>query len=165
MDILWITETQFLPFLLIFIRVNGVLFAAPFFGDKMVPIQVKIGLSLLIALILTPTLSGSGRLNTGHPLRRSLLSFSTWPSTELLVGLIIGFCTRLFFEGVQLAGQLIGYQMGFSMSNVLDPMSGAQVSLLGQLELFLALFIFLSINAHHHPDQGHGHQLSAHSPA
>jgi flagellar biosynthesis protein FliR len=149
MDILWITETQFLPFLLIFIRVNGVLFAAPFFGDRIVPIQVKIGLSLLIALILTPTLSGSGQAEYFSSTMPEPFVLFYMASTELLVGLIIGFCTRLFFEGVQLAGQLIGYQMGFSMSNVLDPMSGAQVSIVGQLELFLALFIFLSINAHH----------------
>ncbi len=149
MDILWITETQFLPFLLIFIRVSGVLFAAPLFGDRMVPIQVKIGLGLFIALILTPTLSGSGQagpwpLTTPEPFVLFYMA-----STELLVGLIIGFCTRLFFEGVQLAGQLIGFQMGFSMSNVLDPISGAQTPILGQLELFLAILIFLSINAHH----------------
>ena len=155
MDILWITETQFLPFLLIFFRDNGVLFAAPFFGDKMVPIQIKIGLSLLIALILTPTLSGPGQAEH-WPLSGTFTAATAEPfvlfsmaATELLVGLIIGFCTRLFFEGVQLAGQLIGYQIGFSMSNVLDPMSGVQASLFGQLELFLALFIFLNIDAHH----------------
>ncbi|MEW5800598.1 MAG: flagellar biosynthetic protein FliR [bacterium] len=142
---LWITETQFLPFLLIFIRVSGVLFTAPLFGDRMIPVQVRIGLGLLIAMVLAPTLKAE---QWPAAMPEPLILFFV-ASAELVVGLIVGFCTRLLFEGVQLAGQLIGYQMGFSMANVLDPVSGAQVSILGQLEVFLALFIFLSINAHH----------------
>ncbi|MEW6379308.1 MAG: flagellar biosynthetic protein FliR [bacterium] len=147
MDILWITETQFIPFVLIFIRVSGILFAAPLFGDRVVPVQIRISLGLLVALILTPVLQ-----------KETWPSFSVTPepfvlfylaSTELMVGLILGFISRLLFDAVQLAGQLAGYQMGLAMSNILDPMSGIQVSLLGQLQNLVAGLIFLSLNAHH----------------
>jgi len=144
MNILGITETQFFPFFLIFIRVNGILFAAPLFGDKLVPNKLRISLGLLIALILTPVI----HLNPWS-YAPGLFIFLYLVVSELLIGLILGFAAKLLFAGVQLSGQLIGYQMGFAVANVLDPVSGSQVSLFAEFEFFVALMIFLSINAHH----------------
>ncbi|MEW5723323.1 MAG: flagellar biosynthetic protein FliR, partial [Thermodesulfobacteriota bacterium] len=55
----------------------------------------------------------------------------------------------LILEGVQLAGQCLGYQMGFAVANVIDPQSGAQASVLSQFSYILALIVFLSVNGHY----------------
>lgn len=144
MDILQITETQFINTMLVFIRISGLLFTAPLFGEKIIPTKVRLLLSLIIALSLTPLLQLKPWPMTPEPLVLVLAVLG-----ELLIGLIIGFSAKLLFDGVQLSGQLIGYQMGFGVANVLDPLSGAQVSLFGQAEMFVALLLFLSLNAHH----------------
>lgn len=144
MNILGITETQFFSFFLIFIRVSGILFAAPLFGNPIVPNKLRISLGLVIALILTPVIQLNPWSYTPGP-----FIFLYLVVGELLIGLIIGFAAKLLFAGVQLSGQLIGYQMGFAIANVLDPISGSQISLFAEFEHFVALLIFLSINAHH----------------
>jgi flagellar biosynthetic protein FliR len=48
-----------------------------------------------------------------------------------------------------MAGELIGVDMGFGIVNIIDPMSGEQVSLIGQYKYILSLLLFLIINGHH----------------
>ena len=45
---------------IIFIRVSGIILMIPFFGSENVPRLVRIGLSLVITLVLVPTLEISG---------------------------------------------------------------------------------------------------------
>ena len=50
---------------------------------------------------------------------------------------------------MQLAGQLVGFQMGFGIVNVIDPQTSAQVSIIAQFENIITLLTFLALNAHH----------------
>jgi len=68
---------------------------------------------------------------------------------ELGVGVIVGFIANLVFNAMQLAGQFIGLQIGFSLANVLDPIFSQSVSILDQLYTMLAGLIFLAIDGHH----------------
>ena len=68
---------------------------------------------------------------------------------EIFLGLAIGFSVKLIFAGIQLAGQLAGYQMGLAIANVMDPATSEQVPLLAQFNNLIGLLVFLCINAHH----------------
>ncbi|MBI4715207.1 MAG: flagellar biosynthetic protein FliR [Nitrospirae bacterium] len=68
---------------------------------------------------------------------------------EVMLGVLIGFIARLLFAAVEMAGELIGFQMGFSMVNVVDPMRGIPVPIVGQFYGLLAMLIFLTLNAHY----------------
>ncbi|MCK5162669.1 MAG: flagellar biosynthetic protein FliR, partial [Desulfobacula sp.] len=46
-------------------------------------------------------------------------------------------------------GQIIGFQMGFAMINVVDPQTGANVSIMDQLGYWVCVIIFLLLNGHH----------------
>jgi flagellar biosynthetic protein FliR len=69
--------------------------------------------------------------------------------SEVLMGLGIGLCVKLIFVGVQLGGELAGFQMGLSMANVFDPGSGTSNSVVAQFKYIVAVLIFLSIDGHH----------------
>jgi flagellar biosynthetic protein FliR len=69
---------------------------------------------------------------------------------ELLVGCAIGFVSNMIFAGIQLAGQLMDMQMGFGIVNVVDPLSGTQVPLLGNFTQAMALLLFLAVDGHHY---------------
>jgi flagellar biosynthesis protein FliR len=66
-----------------------------------------------------------------------------------LIGIVIGFAAKIIFSGIQFAGEMIGVQIGFSIVNVIDPISSAQVSVISEFQYIVALLIYLAVDAHH----------------
>jgi flagellar biosynthetic protein FliR len=67
---------------------------------------------------------------------------------ELLLGLSIGLIVNFLFAAVQTGGQLIGFQMGFAIVNVVDPMTGVSEAVTAHFMYMISLLIFLSLNGH-----------------
>jgi flagellar biosynthetic protein FliR len=68
---------------------------------------------------------------------------------EVMIGITLGLAGRLVFAGVQLAGQLAGFIMGFAIVNVFDPITSTQVSIIAQIYYLFAMLIFLAVDGHH----------------
>jgi len=128
---------------LVFIRISAILLSAPLFSSRNVPVRLKAGLSAILALIIFPVAGFKEVYFNSVP---SLVSAMVG---EILIGVIIGFTARLLFAAVQLGGQLVGFQMGFAIVNVMDPQTSTQVSIIAQLQNILTLLIFLAVNAHY----------------
>jgi flagellar biosynthetic protein FliR len=140
-----ITPEQIACLIFIFLRVSSMIVVMPIFGgDKTIPVGTKGGLSLLITFLLFPFV----RMDFGFQLM-GLTPMVVIMIGEILIGVIIGFVARFIFAGIQFAGELIGFQMGFSVVNIIDPVTSTQVSLISQLKYFLAMLVFLAVNAHH----------------
>jgi len=139
-----ISLPQLQMFFLVFLRVGAILMTIPVFESKSIPHLFKLALAFAVSLILFPMLD----LNP-VPLTGSIVSLGVGAAGEILLGLVIGFSIKLIFAGIQLAGQMAGYQMGFAIANVMDPDQSQQVLLLAQFNNLVALLIFLSINAHY----------------
>ena len=131
-------------FFLIFLRVSAIMISVPLFSSKSIPVIFKAGLSLSISIILFPILNLDN-----NPFHLDVISFGIGVSGEIVLGLIIGLSVRLVFAGIQLAGQIIGFQMGLAIANILDPMTSAQNSIIAQFYNIIAMLIFLAINAHY----------------
>jgi len=116
----------------------------PLFDSKNLPLLFKAGLSISISIILFHILEFNDT-----PFFTEVIPFGIGVMGEIILGVIIGFSVRLLFAAVQLAGQLVGFQMGFAIANVIDPQTGSQVSIIAQFKNVLAILIFLAINAHH----------------
>ena len=131
-------------FLLLLVRVGMVLFLFPFFSSRLIPVQCKAGLCLLLTVLFLPVVSlGDTRMPTSAAgIFRLILS-------ELIVGMMLGFLVQLFFEAVNMMGQLAGFQTGFSITNIIDPQNGVQVSVLSNMASLVALTLFLSLDGHH----------------
>ena len=117
---------------------------APVFGSKVIPVYVRVGLALLLSLLLIPMSKWD---ITRSP--ASLLMLAWWVLIELTYGLAAGYVAALFFQAVQMAGQLIDMQVGFGMINVFDPQYGQQVPLVGNFKFLMALVVFLALQGHH----------------
>lgn len=131
-------------FFLIFLRVSAVVFTVPIIGSKAIPIPVKSGLSLALAFVLFPIL-----WNAGFPVLPGSLVWIVGACGELMLGIAIGLLVRLLFAGIQMAGQVAGYQMGLAIANIMDPATSAQVPILAQMYNLLAMLFFVTFNAHH----------------
>lgn len=116
----------------------------PILGSRNIPAMFKIGLSFAMSLMLYPVVN----LNA-FPGQLGLLPLGMGIISEIILGVIIGLSVQMIFAGVQLAGQLVGFQMGMAMANIMDPSTSEQLPLLGELNNIIALLIFVTIDAHH----------------
>jgi flagellar biosynthetic protein FliR len=139
-----IDPAQFISFALILMRVSIILFLMPIFGSNIIPTQVKLALALVLSLVLLPVV----KVNIAA-FPSSFIGFVPLILGELFMGLTLGLMARAVLESVQLAGQYIGYQMGFAIANVVDPQSGTQSSVISQTAYLMAMLIFLGLNGHH----------------
>jgi flagellar biosynthetic protein FliR len=139
-----ITAEQTEIFILTLLRVSAMIITIPILGDVTVPARVKVGLALLITFLVFPFVQ-----TTAWRLSSDICSLIFRMAGEIMIGVMIGFAGRLIFDGIQLAGQLIGFQMGFSIVNVIDPLNNEQVSIISQFQYLIAMLIFLVMNGHH----------------
>ncbi len=129
---------------LIFLRIGAMMLTLPVFNSRSIPILFKAGLSISAGLLILPLLSPAL-----PPVSGMTVTFGLAALGEVLVGAVLGFAVRLLFAGVQLAGQLAGFQMGIGIANVFDPVTSSQVSVIGQFNNLLAMLVFLVTDAHH----------------
>lgn len=136
--------SQIQMYLLIFVRVAAIVFSAPLFDSRAIPILFKIGLALSAAVLLYPLLNFEAGVSLDG---FTVLGFGI--VGEILIGLTIGFTVRLIFAAVEMAGQLAGFQMGLAIANVFDPITSTQVPIISQMQNIVAMLLFLAANAHH----------------
>jgi flagellar biosynthetic protein FliR len=144
MDILNFNYSEFESLLFIFSRVASILLFAPILGSAQVPARLKAGLALVFSIMIFPMIP----IET-LPAPRGLFDLALHISTDAIIGLAIAFAVRLIFTGVQLAGTMVDFQMGFGVVNVIDPQTQAQVSITAQFHNILAVLIFLAADGHH----------------
>ncbi|NUN69062.1 MAG: flagellar type III secretion system protein FliR [Bacteroidetes bacterium] len=139
-----IPTEQFALFLMLLLRGTSMFVAAPMFGNLSIPGPVKIGLGVFLAFVLFPIVS------VGAPLTdRSLGELFLIALREVLTGLSIGLAMQVLFSGIRFAGDMISFDMGFSMSTIFDAENGTQFPVISELLYWFLLMIFLSVNGHH----------------
>lgn len=125
-----------------FVRVMGYISADPVLGNRTVPIRLKIGLALAISVAIAPTLGPLPAIEPASPAGLAILA------QQVFIGVAIGFAVRVILAAVEMAGQMIGLQMGLGFATFFDPQTSAQVPVIGQYLGLLAILVFLSINGH-----------------
>lgn len=131
-------------FLLVMVRFGGLMTTAPVLGSGNFPALGKVGLTALMAMLVTPAIAPLEMALPSDP-----LSFGIMAIGELLIGLMIGFVMTIFFSSVQLAGQIIDMQTGFGMMNVFNPAMETQFPIFGFFLFIIAVLYFLALNLHH----------------
>ena len=145
MEILNIIEPErFRIFLLVLMRVTIVLFLLPIFSTTLFPSLTKMAFALVLSILLYSVVQVDV---SRFPM--NVIDTGRLVIMELMMGLTLGLCVRLFFAIVQFAGQIVGFQMGFAMINVVDPQTGSNVSIMDQLGYWVCVLVFLTMNGHH----------------
>jgi flagellar biosynthetic protein FliR len=134
------------PLMLVMFRIGGLMIYGPVFGAPVIPMRVKVFLSLLIALATYPTLSTSCLAQ--QPLTLELWSLAPLVGLELIIGLLIGYMASIPLIAVQTGGLLMGQQMGLGFARFYNPGMDADADIVGQMLFFMALAGFLIIGGH-----------------
>jgi flagellar biosynthetic protein FliR len=148
MDVISLIYGKIHQFILIFLRVGSIIVLAPIFGSRNIPVQLKVGFALILSVMLVPVVP------VGDISGITLSGLVTLVAKELVVGMFFGLVTMLVFVGIQMAGRIIGMQIGFGIVNVIDPQSQTQVSIIGQFKYMIAILLLLSFHGHHFILQG-----------
>ena len=130
------------PILWPFLRVMGVFTSAPLFSMRVIPMRAKIGLAFFVALCAQPMLGEQPVISlTGSNALAAVVQ-------QVVVGIAIGFAVRLVFSSVELAGEVIGLQMGLNFASFFDPSSNARISAVARFFGNMAMLLFVVINGH-----------------
>ena len=124
-----------------FVRILAMISAAPVLSHRSIPARAKIGLALLIAFAASGmTGLQPAAVFTAHA---PLLLIQ-----QMLIGFTMGFAVRLVFAAAELAGDMIGLQMGLSFATFIDPTNAGQTPVIGTFLGLCASLLFLALDGH-----------------
>jgi flagellar biosynthesis protein FliR len=121
-------------------RIVGLLLVAPVLGATTIPVRVRLGLALTLALVMAPLAPLDIR-----PL--SAAGVATL-AQQVLVGAAIGFVLKLVFEAVAFGGQFVSQAMSLGFAEVVNPAAGGSTPVLSQFYTMLVTLLFLTLNGH-----------------
>jgi flagellar biosynthesis protein FliR len=125
-----------------FVRVGSCLMVAPVFSSQSVPARIRIVLAGAIAMILAPMISIPPQLSAFS------LEGLVVTAQQVVIGIALGFCLQLVFDGITLGGQLIANSMGLSYAMSVDPIRGVGTTALGELYTIFVTLVFLALDGH-----------------
>jgi flagellar biosynthetic protein FliR len=139
-----ISVNQIVMFILVLTRLTGVFLISPLLSNRSVPERVKIPLIVMISIILMPVVAKSKPITLTNHIQLLIFIFE-----ELTIGLIIGFVASLTFSAIQIAGEIFGSNIGYSIATILDPSTESDIGVLSTLYMVLGALFFLYLNGHH----------------
>jgi len=131
-----------ISFYLTLFRISVVLFVMPFFGDT-IPNVIKATLLLVLTLAVWPKLSFPPELFPGNPAMLVPMF-----AGEIVLGMTLGIVVRMLIAAVQIGGAIINFQMGFSMVNAIDPLTGQSEPVTTHFIYMCTMLTFLALNGH-----------------
>jgi len=123
-------------------RILAMIASSPILGNRQVPARVKIGLSVLLAILIAPTVGEMPPVSIGSP--HGLLIVVQ----QIIIGVAMGITMRLIFTAVEMAGELAGLQMGLGFASFYDPINASHNPIISQWMGVIATLAFLALNGH-----------------
>jgi len=140
------TEAQLMawlsPVLWPFLRVLAVFTSAPVFSSRVFPVRARIALAFLVAFAAQDGLPASPVIG--------LNDAGVWGVVvqQVGIGLALGFAVRVVFAAVELAGEVIGFQMGLNFAAFFDPSLNSQSSAVARFFGQITALLFVVMNGH-----------------
>jgi len=130
------------PLLWPFLRVLALFGAMPLLAQRSVPMRLRVALAFLIALCAQASLPEFA------PIALDSAQGVLAVAQQLLIGLSLGFAARVVFAAVELAGEIIGLQMGLNFAGFFDPATGGQTTAASRFYGVSVSWLFIVINGH-----------------
>lgn len=144
-DLLNLAWKDLLTFLFVFVRIAVVFAMIPFFSAEAVPRRITAIIAFFLGLILLPVIP---------PLVVDIQTVSAFyllmvTVHEVFLGISLGLAITVIFAGAQIAGELMGYSMGFAIANTLDPMTGTEAPITANFMYIVVFLLFIVMDGHH----------------
>jgi flagellar biosynthesis protein FliR len=129
-------------YILPFARMSGFLMVLSVVGSRNFPARFRMLLALAITAIVVPVIPATQAI-TLFTLEGFLLI-----AEQTLIGISLGFVSRLMLETFVIGSQVIAMQSGLGFASLVDPANGNSVPALGQFFLMLTTILFLAVDGH-----------------
>ncbi len=131
---------QVIHILVVSIRVGSMLLFAPIWGSPAIPRPVRL-------LLVFATAAG---VSTVIPFNQAAYRHPelVFPG-EFFIGLLLGMGIRIAFETLQFAGHLVGFSLGFSAVQAIDPQTQNRSTLMAGYFTMMGYALFLGADQHH----------------
>lgn len=143
-DLYHLTEVQILAFSLVLLRMISFLFSSAIFSMPALSTPARILLSLVLAILVYPTIHFDPGLMQG--LSNDLIFLA---GKEVIVGLCLGFLTRMFFFCISMTGEMVSMSLGLNSAQMFNPLLGSQGNIIEHFHVTLGGLIFFLVNGHH----------------
>ena len=130
-----------LTWMMVFLRGLGLLLQLPVLAGRPLPVTVRLGIGACLATLMAGIVAPA-------PVPASLPELALMTGGEVLLGLALGFITRLSFAAVEMAGRLMSSEIGLSATpgmGVPEPGSEPLAALLSSF----AIVMFFLLGGHH----------------
>lgn len=138
------SPANIITFMAVFVRIGGLMLSAPLFSTYPIPVQIKVWIVAFIAFIIYPFVQSHAH----YLVPNDILGLSVVFIKEFAIGYIIGFCANIIFIAAELGANMFSIQMGLSISQALNPLTGAASPIISQAFTLLITMIFIGLNAH-----------------
>jgi flagellar biosynthetic protein FliR len=126
-----------------FVRAMALLSAAPVIGEAMVPVTVRILVSLVLAILLAPV-SGS----QGMAIEPVSMAGVAATVEQAVIGGVLGLAFHFAMSVIATLGFVVSSQVGFSLAVMNDPLNGTSSDVISALLAMLAILVFFGIDGH-----------------
>jgi flagellar biosynthetic protein FliR len=121
------------------IRILALAFSAPLLSQ--LPLRIRVALALVLASLAA---AAAGAPPPALEAPQAVLA----GLREAAIGFALGLLLRLIFAAAQIAGDVIGMQMGLGFAYFVDPQGSGQSPVVGSLYAVLAGMLFFALDIH-----------------
>jgi flagellar biosynthetic protein FliR len=126
---------------LLLVRPGMLVIATPMFGAAQAPARMRLGLTVLLAIVLAPFVTLPTSLSAG--------AVTLVVLREVAIGLALALAIRVLVAAGEFAGHFAGYQIGLSLGSLIDPATGVRNNVLAILYANVVTVICFATNVHH----------------
>ena len=136
--------TGVFAFILTFVRVGTAFMIMPGLGGSFTPQNVRLHLSLALALVMAPIVS----VYMPNPIPGTVMLLSLIVM-EFIIGVFIGTVARILMAALDTAGMIMSMQSGLGNAQLFNPAFSTQGSILGAFLSVMGMVLIFSTNLHH----------------
>lgn len=129
------------PFALILARVSGVFLFTPLLSGSTLPTRAR----AMISVSLAAAVFAYGPPSVRELPTLDLVTYVPLMFSEVLLGASIGLIGGLPLILVQLAGYLMGYQMGLGIAQTFNPSMESQGDVIGQMLFYMGVSVYVTL--------------------
>lgn len=127
---------------LVLCRILAFISLGPLFSQRDFPNSAKLILGVSLAMLAFPT------ANSSYQAAATPILFALLVIKEVLFGFTMGYLSQLVFNAVMIAGQIVDFQVGFTIAQAYDTTLQVQTSQYGKIYYWLAISMFFILNLH-----------------
>ncbi len=136
-DVLFI---NMLVYMLVFVRLSGMILLNPLFSRSNVPSTVRMGLVLLLSLLIGP-MQPEESMQAVYQMNGFMYSFTA--IGELAIGIVFGYIFQVFYYLLFFMGDVMDTDIGLAMAKSFDPTTNIQSGFSARIvTLLFSLYIF-----------------------